>query len=96
MVLDLNPVTLWNIIFTTVIFILGMVVYQKTKNQVSFFIGLAFGLFAFTHFVTLLGYEQQLELVILTIRTFAYCAVIYALLLIGFMVKKNLSKRDNI
>ncbi len=85
MVLDLNPVTLWNLIFTSAIFILGMVGYQKTKNRTSFFIGLAFGLYAVSHFVTLLGYAQSLELLLLTIRTVAYVAVIYALLCIAFI-----------
>jgi len=89
MVLDLNPVTLWNFIFTSVIFILGIVGYIKTRNATSFFIGVAFGLFAFSHLVTLLGYAAPLELFLLTIRTFAYCAVIYALLCIGFMTCKT-------
>jgi uncharacterized membrane protein (UPF0136 family) len=85
MVLDLNPVTVWNLIFTSAIFVLGMVGYQKTKSRTSFFIGLAFGLYAISHVVTLLGYAQSLELFLLTIRTFAYVAVIYALLCIAFI-----------
>lgn len=89
MVLELNPVTVWNIIFTSVIFILGMVGYHRTRNQASIFIGLAFGLFAFSHLVTLFGYAQQLELLLLTVRTFGYCSVIYALVYIGFMTSKT-------
>jgi hypothetical protein len=85
MILDLNPVLLWNLIFTSVIFFLGMAGYQKTKNRTAFFIGLAFGLFAFSHLVTIIGYAEPLELLLLTVRTFAYCAVIYALLCIGFI-----------
>lgn len=92
MVLDVNPVTVWNLIFTSAIFIIGMMGYQKTRNQASFFIGVAFGLFAISHAVTLLGYAQQLELILLTLRTFAYVAVIYALLWIGFMAKPLIQK----
>lgn len=89
MALDLNPVILWNIIFTSVIFILGMVVYGKTRNLASFFIGIAFGLFAVSHIITLVGSGLSQELFLLVIRTFAYVSVIFALLCIGFIACKT-------
>jgi hypothetical protein len=89
MALDLNPVILWNIIFTSAIFILGMVVYEKTRNLASFFIGIAFLLFAVSHVITLVGSGLSQELLLLIIRTFAYVVVIFALLCIGFISCKT-------
>ncbi len=89
MILDLSPVLLWNLIFTSAIFLIGMAGYQKTKNRTSLFVGVAFGLFALSHLVTILGYAVPLELLLLTVRTLAYCAVIYALLCIGFIPCRN-------
>jgi len=88
---DLNPVTLFNFLFALVIFIIGVVGYQKTKNNTALSIGVAFGLFAFSHFVTLLGYAVPLEWFLLGIRALSYCIIIYALLCLGFTACKSVT-----
>jgi uncharacterized membrane protein YhfC len=89
MVLELNPVTVLNFLLALVIFIIGVVAYQKTRNKTSLYIGVAFGLFAFSHLVTLLGYAQSLEWLLLVVRVISYCIIIYALLCLGFMICKS-------
>jgi hypothetical protein len=85
-------VTIINLILTTVILILGIWAFFKRKSDialgsskaiaipdVALYIGIAFGLFAVSHALTLAGLAASLEIFIIIIRIIGYLLVIVAL-----------------
>jgi glycerol-3-phosphate acyltransferase PlsY len=86
MTLTLDPVTVVNFLLGLIILLLGIFEYKKSSDTVVLLIGTAFGLFAFSHLLTLLGYAAALDWFIIVIRIIAYLVVIYAILVI---VRKN-------
>lgn len=70
--------TLINLIFSVVIFGLGIWAYSKKKSDVALYIGIAFLLFAITHLITLLGLAAVLTVLLIIIRIIAYLLVIFA------------------
>ncbi len=78
MMLNLDPVTLVNFLLAFIILVLGIVEYKKSHNTTVLLIGTAFGLFALSHLVTLLGYAAILSWFLVIIRIIAYLTVIYA------------------
>jgi len=85
-------VTIINLVLTTVILILGIWAFFKRKSDialgsnkaiaipdVALYIGIAFGLFAVSHALTLAGLAASLEAFIIVIRTIGYLLVIVAL-----------------
>jgi hypothetical protein len=94
------PVTLVNLVLTSIITILGIWAFFKRRADVararpgsgeasapgkataipsvSLFIGVAFGLFAVSHALTLAGLAKSLEGFIIGIRTTGYLLVIVA------------------
>jgi hypothetical protein len=75
----LDPVTVVNFVLAFVIFILGVALYGRRKNSLALYIGIAFGLFAVSHAVNLLGLAAGLEVPLIVVRTLAYLIVIFAL-----------------
>jgi hypothetical protein len=84
-------VTIINLILTTVILILGIWAFFKRKSdiaagsskaiaipEVSLYIGIAFGLFAVSHALTLAGLAASLQTVIIVVRVIAYLLVMVA------------------
>jgi hypothetical protein len=80
MAIMLDPVTIVNLILSLTILVLGITAYGKKKNSLALYIGAAFGLFALSHLLTLLGLAQSLTVFLIAIRTLAYVIVIFALL----------------
>ncbi len=74
-----DPIPLTNFILATAIFLLGLWGYRKSGRQTEALVGAAFGLFAITHLMVLLG-QSSTELLILAIRVVAYLVVMYAML----------------
>ncbi len=75
----MDPITIVNLILTIVIFALGIWAYVSKKNDAALFIGVAFGLFAISHLITLLGLATALTIFLIVIRIVAYFLVIFAL-----------------
>ncbi|HXX55246.1 MAG TPA: hypothetical protein VEI81_04055 [Methanoregula sp.] len=88
MALNLDPVTLLNFLLAVIILVLGTVEYASSRNTTVLLIGAAFGLFALSHLVTLLGYAALLSWFLVLIRLVAYFIVI------GAMVRIVYGKKD--
>ncbi|HIH02678.1 MAG TPA: hypothetical protein HA263_02105 [Methanoregulaceae archaeon] len=73
---DLIPLV--NFVLATAIFALGLWGYRRSGRQTEALVGVAFGLFAITHLLTLLGISST-ELLILIVRIIAYVVVMYAM-----------------
>jgi hypothetical protein len=84
-------VTIINLILTTVILILGIWAFFKRRSdiaqgsskaiaipEVSLYIGIAFGLFAVSHALTLAGLATSLQTIIIIIRVIGYLLVMVA------------------
>jgi uncharacterized membrane protein (UPF0136 family) len=74
-----DPVTTTNFVLCIIILALGIWAYVKKKNDVPLYIGIAFGLFAVSHLMTLLGLAAGLTAFLITIRIIAYLLVVFAL-----------------
>lgn len=72
-------VTIVNLILCVVILGLGIWGYSRKKGSVPLFIGIAFGLFALTHLLTLIGLGAGLSALFIVVRIIAYLLVIAAL-----------------
>jgi hypothetical protein len=84
-------VTVINLILTTVILILGIWAFFKRRSdiaqgsskaiaipEVSLYLGIAFGLFAVSHALTLAGLAASLQTIIIVIRVIGYLLVMVA------------------
>jgi uncharacterized membrane protein (UPF0136 family) len=74
-----DPIVTTNFVLCIVILALGIWAYVKKKNDVPLYIGIAFGLFAVSHLMTLLGLTAGLTAFLITIRLIAYLLVVFAL-----------------
>ena len=82
--MTLDPVTTINFVLCIVILVLGIWAYAKKKGDVPLYIGIAFGLFAVSHLMTLLGLAAGLTIFLIIIRLIAYLLVVFALCKILF------------
>jgi hypothetical protein len=79
-----DPVTTINFVLCVVILALGIWAYAKKKDDIPLYIGIAFGLFAISHLMTLLGLAAGLTIFLIIIRLIAYLLVVFALCKILF------------
>ncbi len=79
-----DTLTFINLILCIVILVFGIISYQRSKNRVTLYVGIAFGLFGLTHLATLLGLSTSLNVAMIVIRTAAYLLVTYALYLAAY------------
>jgi hypothetical protein len=84
----MDSVVLVNLILSLIILVMGIWAYAAGKARPILFTGIAFGLFAVTHLLNVLGQAANLSILILVIRLAAYLVVIYALYL-EIIDKKN-------
>jgi uncharacterized membrane protein YhfC len=75
-----DTITTINFVLSFVIFLLAIAVYSRRKDSLALYIGVAFGLFAFSHLANLLGFAEVLTNVLIVVRTVAYLIVVFALL----------------
>ena len=68
-----------NLVLCIVILALGIWAFIKKKWDVPLYIGIAFGLFAISHALTLAGLAASLDAFIIVIRIIGYLLVIVAL-----------------
>jgi uncharacterized membrane protein (UPF0136 family) len=74
-----DPVITTNLVLCFIILIMGIWAYVKKKGDAALYIGIAFGLFAISHLVTLLGLAAGLTVFLIVIRLIAYLLVVFAL-----------------
>jgi hypothetical protein len=82
MVFTGDPLVVVNLILCILIVILGLVIYRRETSSLALSIAIAFGLFGFSHFASLLGLSEPLQSVLIWIRSLAYLCIILALLTI--------------
>jgi len=84
MTFTLDPMYLTNLVLCIVILIFGCLGYAKSRDLSTLLIGIAFGLFGFSHLTTLLGVQTALTTALIVIRTIAYLLVVFALYKVVF------------
>jgi hypothetical protein len=78
----MDPITLVNLILTIVLLIMGIWAYTARRSRSMLYIGIAFGLFALTHLITLIGLAAGMAGFILVVRILAYLLAIYAIYIV--------------
>lgn len=78
MAFNWDPIYVVNLILCIIIVLLGYWGYQKKKNSILLYIGIAFGLFGISHLAILLGLRTALEDVLIVVRLVAYLLVVFA------------------
>jgi hypothetical protein len=73
-------ITTWvNLTAGLIIFVMGIWQYTRSKGRTVLYVGVAFGLFALTHLLTLMGLAASMATLILILRILAYLVIIYAI-----------------
>jgi hypothetical protein len=80
----MDPITLVNLILCIIIVVFGCVGFRKAKDKWPLYIAITFGLFGLSHLLTLLGFKDTLEALLIAIRTAAYLLVVYTLYQVAF------------
>jgi hypothetical protein len=75
----MDPVTVMNLLFDVVIFILGILVYRAKKGVLPLWVAVAFLLFAISYVLTIVGVGSSL--ILIPIRAFGYLSILVGLLL---------------
>jgi hypothetical protein len=76
-------ITIINLILAVIILALGIWAYGKKKADAALLVGIAFGLFAVSHLLTLLGLAGTLHILLIIIRILGYLTAIFAVYRIG-------------
>jgi hypothetical protein len=84
-----NSITFINLILCIVIFVFGIIAWQRSRNRVVLYVGTAFGAFGISHLANLLGLGTSLNVLLIIIRTCAYLLVTYALFVAAYDKKKK-------
>ncbi len=74
----MDPVNIVNLILCILILIFGFKGYGKKKDKVLMYVALAFGIFGFSHLMTLLDLAKSMEWFLIAIRIIAYLLVVFA------------------
>jgi len=77
--MDQVVITIVNLILGVVILAIGIWAFSRKKGDAPLYIGIAFGLFAVTHLLTLIGLASLLAIFIIIVRIIAYLLVIFAI-----------------
>ena len=76
-------ITIVNLILASAVMVLGIWAYARKKVGAALLVGIAFGLFATAHLLTLLGLAGTLHTLLIVIRTFGYLTAMVAVYRIG-------------
>jgi ABC-type uncharacterized transport system YnjBCD permease subunit len=80
--IEMDMIAAMNLVFCMLIVILGYVGYRQSRRiskvlyRLPLFIGMAFGLFGISHFVTVIGMGGALADVLVVVRALGYIVVI--------------------
>jgi CHASE2 domain-containing sensor protein len=75
----LDPVTVMNLLFDLVIFLLGIIVFREKKGVLPLWVAVAFCLFGVSYAFTIMGVGSTL--VLIPLRALGYLSVIVGLIL---------------
>ena len=84
----MDPVVLTNLVLSLIVLILGIWAYAAAKSRSGLYVGIAFGLFAVTHLLSMLGLAAMLSMLIIIVRIIAYVIVMYSIYIV-LAKKKN-------
>jgi hypothetical protein len=87
MVFVWNTTLAINLVLCIFITAFGVIGWQRSKNMVPLYIGIAFGLFGLSHLATLFSLATALSSVLILVRLLAYVLVTYAVYLMAFQKK---------
>ncbi len=76
-------ITLVNLILAAVVLVLGIWAYARKQSKAGLLVGVAFGLFAVAHLLTLLGMATTLNTLLILIRVLGYVAAMAAVYRLG-------------
>lgn len=82
-----DPVVVVNLILSAAILVIGFLGWQRSGSGIPLEIGIAFGLFGFSHLMTLLGLADSLQWVLIVVRTVAYLIVLFSVYQMAYRVK---------
>ncbi|HSA35590.1 MAG TPA: hypothetical protein P5202_03390 [Methanomassiliicoccales archaeon] len=77
--MDIDLLTLANLLLCLTIVALGLLGYHRSKHTLPLMLAAVFALFAISHLMILLGLFDDMELVVFGIRVAGYTLVIYLL-----------------
>lgn len=77
--MDFDMVTMINLALCLLVFYAGFLAFRREKNPAWLYIGLAFVLFALSHFVTLAGASAALYEPMAAIRALGYLLVVFGI-----------------
>jgi len=76
-------ITLVNLILAAVVLFLGIWAYARKQSKAGLLVGIAFGLFAIAHLLTLVGMAATLDNLLIAIRVLGYLAAMLAVYRLG-------------
>jgi hypothetical protein len=74
-----DSVTIINLSLCIIVVVLGFMGFRRNNDKASLAVGLAFGLFGLSHFITLMGMHLKFSNFVIIIRMLAYLIVVIAL-----------------
>jgi len=87
-----DTITGVNLILSAAILVLGLIGYGLSKKNASLYIGLAFGLFGFSHLATLMEKKDSWKYELVAVRSVGYLLVALALYRVVCSGKKEAAK----
>jgi len=79
-----DPIYITNLVLCIIILVFGILGYKRSRDISPLCVGIAFGIFGFSHLMTLLDLKATLTTFLIVIRTIAYLLVAFALYRIAF------------
>lgn len=76
-------ITLVNLVLAAVVLALGIWAYVRKQSRVGLLVGMAFGLFAIAHLLTLLGMAVTLSTLVIGIRIIGYLTAMFGVYILG-------------
>lgn len=91
MTITWDPIVVVNLLLSLVILVLGIVGWRRSGSDYPLYIGIAFGLFGFSHLMTLLGLSESMKTVLIIVRTVAYLVVVFTVYQMAYHAKPRIA-----
>lgn len=82
-----DSVVIVNLILCVAILIVGLIGWRRSGNDVPLYIALAFGLFGFSHLMTLLGLADSLKTALIVVRSGAYLVMLFTVYELAYLTR---------